>query len=281
MSAVTETRAVRKKTNGRTATNGSDGVPYQIERGYAHPLGSTPDEKGVNFSIFSQNATGVQLLLFDAHNSPEPIQVVNLHPWRNKTFHFWHVYVVGLKPGAHYAYRVDGPWDLSRGHRFNRNKVLVDPHALGNTTTLWKRGSGCGPEDNIATSMRSVVIDTKGYDWEGDQPINRPISETVIYEMHVGGFTRSKTAGVENPGTFRGLIEKIPYLKELGITAVELLPVFEYDEQETGGLGLDGQPLPNFWGYSTVGFFAPEAQYCVGAEEGSHLDEFRDMVKAL
>src|SRR5205823_3279071 len=139
----------------------------------------------------------------------------------------------------------------------------------------------CGPEDNIATSMRSVVIDTKGYDWEGDQPINRPMSETVIYEMHVGGFTRSKTARVEHPGTFRGVIEKIPYLQELGVTAVELLPAFEYDEQETGGLGLDGKPLPNFWGYSTVSFFAPEAQYCVGAEEGSHLNEFRDMVKAL
>src|SRR5712692_9126684 len=227
MSAITETKAVRKTRSRAPATNGSDGAPYQIDRGFPHPLGATADENGVNFSVFSQNGTGVQLLLFDAHNAPDPIQVVNLDPRRHKTFHFWHVYVRGLKPGAHYAYRVDGPWDLWHGHRFNRNKVLIDPYAKGNTMTLWRRGSGCGPEDNVATSMRSVVIDTKRYDWEGDRPINRPMAETIVYEVHVGGFTRSHTAGVKNPGTFRGIVEKIPYLRVLGVTAVELMPVFE------------------------------------------------------
>ena len=281
MSVATERKAVTRTTRSVPTTNGADGAPYQIQRGAPHPLGATPDDQGVNFSIFSQNATAVQLLLFDAHNSPVPVQVVNLTPRLNKTFHFWHVYVRGLKPGAHYAYRVDGPADLSQGHRFNRNKVLVEPYAKGNTTTLWSRGSACGPEDNVATSMRSVVIDTQRYDWEGDRPINRPMAETIVYEMHVGGFTRSHTAGVKNPGTFRGIVEKIPYLRELGVTAVELMPVFEYDSQETGGLGPDGKPLPNYWGYSTVGFFSPEEEYCVCAEEGGHLDEFRDLVKAL
>src|SRR5712692_9607206 len=165
MSAITETKAVRKTRSRAPATNGSDGAPYQIDRGFPHPLGATADENGVNFSVFSQNGTGVQLLLFDAHNAPDPIQVINLDPRRHKTFHFWHVYVRGLKPGTHYAYRVDGFQDLhSYGDRYNRNKVLLDPYARGNTNTLWNRAAACGPDDNLATSMRCVVIDTAGYD---------------------------------------------------------------------------------------------------------------------
>src|SRR5207237_8062760 len=128
----------------------------------------------------------------------------------------------------HYAYRVDGPRDLhGRGFRFNPNKVLIDPYARGNTTALWRRGDSCGPEDNVGSSMRSVVIDAESYDWDGDRPLARPAAATVVYEMHVGGFTRSPTSGVRHPGTFRGVIEKIPYLRELGVTAVELLPVHE------------------------------------------------------
>jgi glycogen operon protein len=222
----------------------------------------------------------VELLLFAAHDAPEPFQVIRLDPSVNKSFHFWHVFVRGLEAGAHYAYRVDGPFDPGAGHRFNKNKVLIDPYARGNTNSVWKRASACGPDDNIASSMRSVVIDTAGYDWEDDRPLNRPMQDTIIYEMHVRGFTQSPTSPVRHPGTFLGIIEKIPYLKDLGVTAVELLPVFDFDE--TAVLReVNGRSLANYWGYSTLGFFAPQSAYCVSPECGSHLREFRDMVKAL
>ncbi len=250
------------------------------EKGSSHPLGATIVPGGVNFSLFSGNATAIDLLLFASHDSPEPYQIITLDPTVNKTFHFWHVLVRGLEAGAHYAFRMDGPTDPATGHRFNRNKVLIDPCARGNTDTLWNRASACGPADNVATSMRSVVIDTGNYDWEGDEPLERPMADTIIYEMHARGFTRSPSSGVEHPGTFSGIIEKVPYLKELGVTAVELLPVFDFDE--TAVLReVDGRPVTNFWGYSTMSFFAPQSFFCVNPECGAHLREFRDMVKAL
>jgi glycogen operon protein len=219
-------------------------------------------------------------MLFSAHDSPEPYQTIRFDPYVNKTFHFWHAFVAGLKPGVHYAYRVDGPSFDASGQRFNRNKVLIDPYSRGNSNSLWDRGNACTPGDNVKTSMRSVVIDPSGYDWEGDKPLNRPMAETIVYEAHVRGFTRSPTAGVRHPGTFAGLIEKIPYLADLGITAVELLPVFDFDE--TAVLrSVDGKPLRNFWGYSTISYFAPQSSYCLRPEIGSHLREFRDLVKAM
>ena len=180
------------------------------------------------------------------------------------------MYVQGSAPRRHYAYRVDGPADLhGQGFRYNRNKVLIDPYALGNTNALWNRAEACGPDDNLATSMRSVVIDIADYDWEGDRPLDQPMNELVIYEMHVGGFTRHPSSGVAHPGTFSGVIEKIPYLKELGVTAVELLPVMEFDRKEVLRMKPDGSgPLTNYWGYSTVSFFAPESSYCVSPEQG-------------
>jgi glycogen operon protein len=258
-------------------------TPHRTEPGRPHPLGATVDPQGVNFSIFSRNATAVELLLFDPDDDLQPIQIVELDPHENRTFYFWHVYVRGLKPGAHYAYRVDGPEDIhGRGHRFNRKKVLVDPYALGNSTRHFERGDAVGPEDNLATSMRSVVIDVHDYDWEGDQPLGRPMRDMIIYEMHVAGFTRHASSGVEYPGTFSGVIEKIPYLKELGITAVELLPVMQYDSKEVLRMAPDGSgPLHNYWGYSTINFFAPEDSYCLNPEAGDHLRNFRNMVKAL
>ncbi|MGD0916801.1 MAG: glycogen debranching protein GlgX [Thermodesulfobacteriota bacterium] len=249
--------------------------------GSPHPLGTTIQNGGVNFAIFSQHATSVELLLFDKHDDPEPIQVIPLDMKVNKTFHFWHVFVEKLKPGMHYAYRIDGPHDLSRGHRFNENKVLIDPYSKGNTNNLWDRVRACGPEDNLDSSLRSVIPDSSTFDWEGDRPLNRPISESVIYEMHIGGFSKHRSSGVEHPGTFKGVIEKVPYLKELGVTAVELLPVFEFDDKEVLRIGADGKPLYNYWGYSTVSFFAPHKGYCLNPETGAHLNEFREMVKAL
>jgi glycogen operon protein len=253
---------------------------YAVEQGSSHPLGATPQPDGVNFSLFSGNATDIELLLFATHDAPQPFQIIRLDPYLNKTFHFWHVFVRGLPAGSHYAYRADGPFNPAAGHRFNSNKVLIDPYARGNTNTLWNRGLACGPDDNVATSMRSVVIDTSGYDWEGDRPLNRPMADTIIYEMHARGFTRSPSAGVAHPGTFAGIMEKIPYLVDLGVTAIELLPVFDFDETDVLRVE-NGHPLTNFWGYSTMGFFAPQSQFCVNPESGSHLREFRDMVKAL
>ena len=250
------------------------------EQGRPHPVGATVTATGVNFSLFSENATGVELLLFEECDSPQPFQTIQLDPFVNKTFHFWHVHVVGIGAGTHYAYRVDGPADVSAGHRFNRNKVLIDPYARGNTDSLWRRGDACTPEDNVETSMRSVAIDPTAYDWEGDQPLNRRAEDTIIYEVHAAGFTKSPTSGVSAPGKFAGLIEKIPHLKALGVTAVELLPVFDFDETAVLHV-VDGRPVTNYWGYSTVGFFAPHSAYCASPELGRHLDEFRDMVKAL
>ena len=253
---------------------------FETDVGAPHPLGATIRPDGVNFSLYSNRATGVELLLFDEHDSPQPTQTIPLIPSRNKTFHFWHIFVRGLKAGAHYALRVSGPSVPEAGLRYNRNKVLIDPYARGNTKTVWNRAEACNETDNVATSLRSVVIDPEDYDWEGDRPLNRPIEDTIIYEMHVRGFTNSPSSKVKHPGTFAGLIEKIPYLKDLGVTAVELMPVFDFDEKAPLRT-VDGKPLTNFWGYSTMGFFAPHSAYCVQPEEGLHLKEFRDAVKAL
>lgn len=252
-----------------------------IEPGRTHPLGATPDQGGVNFSLFSEHATSVELLIFDRPNDPYPSQTIELDPKINKTFHFWHIYVKGLKPGTGYAYRVDGPQDLhGSGHRFNKNKVLLDPYSKSNSHECWHREDALGDKDNVTTSMRSVVVDLDDYDWEGDHPLGKPISSSIIYEMHIGGFTKSPSSNCKYPGTFAGVIEKIPYLQELGITAVELLPIFDFDEQETLR-EVDGQALTNYWGYDPHSFFAPETSYCYSPEDRSPIKEFRDMVKAL
>ena len=253
-------------------------VSFGIEAGSPHPLGATPLPSGVNFSLASANATAVELLLFSAHDSPQPFQTIRFDPYTNKTFHLWHVLVRGLKPGAHYAYRVNGHSD-SPGQRFNPNKVLIDPYARDNSHFLWNRSDASTPENNVGRSMRSIVVDPSGYDWEGDKPLNRPMADTIIYETHIRGFTRSSTSNVRHPGTFSGLIEKIPYLKDLGITAVELLPIFDFDTTESAIAR--GEPLGNFWGYSTGGYFALQSTYCVESGSDGPLREFRDMVKAM
>lgn len=242
-----------------------------IEPGKPQPLGATPDRRGVNFSVFSQNAVSIELLLFKNSKSKEPFQTIKLDPQIHRTYHFWHVFVKGLKPGVLYAYRVDGPNDPYQGQIFNPKKLLVDPYSKGIDYTNWDRQTSLDSEDNLKTSLRSVVIDAQKYDWRGDKPINRSLENTIIYELHVGNFTRSKTAKTKNSGTFRGVIDKIPYLKSLGITAVELLPIFDFDS---------GDPK-NDWGYGSLGFFAPESSYCTEPDKASHLKDVRDMVRAL
>jgi glycogen operon protein len=256
-------------------------IRYTTDFGSPRPLGATPVAGGVNFSLFSRHATGVELLLFHAHDSPEPFQVIHLSAGENRTRYCWHVFVCGLQPGVHYAYRVSGPGEIAHGHRFNRDKVLIDPYARGITKALWRRDFAIDASNNVRASMRGVVVDAAGYDWEGDKPLGRGLRDTVIYEMHVRGFTQSPSSGATHPGTFPGVIEKIPYLQELGITAVELLPIFEFDRTDVLGHDLAGRPLVNYWGFSPIGFFAPESTYCVDAAHGSQLREFRDMVKAL
>ncbi|MBI4678717.1 MAG: glycogen debranching protein GlgX [Elusimicrobia bacterium] len=253
----------------------------ETSRGRPYPLGATPEDGGVNFSLFSRHAEGVDLLLFERPDSPEPAEVVSLDPEINRTFFCWHVFVRGLRPGSHYAYRVRGPQEPERGLRFDPDKVLIDPYGRAHTDALWDRAAACVPGSNLRSSMRSVVVDRGGYDWEGDRPLNRPLARTIIYEVHVGGFTRSASSGVTAPGAFRGVIEKIPYLKDLGVTALGLNPVAQFDGKTVLRKGPDGRALRDYWGCGALAFFAPHAGYCVLAEEGRHLEEFRDMVKAL
>jgi len=251
-----------------------------VSKGNSLPLGANFRDKEINFSLYSKHATAVTLLIFDNPDDARPSHEISLDPKINQTFHIWHIAVSGIKEGAGYAYRVDGPRETEKGHRFNPNKVVIDPYAKGISFERWNRGDACHQEDNVETSLRGVVINPDDYNWEGDKPLNTPMEESIIYEMHVAGFTKSPTSGVKNPGTFLGLIEKIPYLKSLGITAVELLPVFDFDDTESTGEH-NGEKLVNYWGYSTVGFFSPHHGYCVSKDKKSQLNEFRDMVKAF
>jgi isoamylase len=277
MTVQTQTKATPEKSKGKSAMTAPTG--FTIRAGEPHPLGSTVHPDGTNFSVFSQHALSMELLLFASETATEPMQIVPMTSEANKSFHFWHVFVEGVKPGQHYAYRVAGPDLSAQGLRFDPHKVLIDPYAFGNSMALWDRTAACTPGDNIATAMRSVVIDPLDYDWQGDRPLNRPMQDTVIYEMHVGGFTRAGNSGVARPGTFRAVIDKIPYLTSLGVTAVELLPVFQYDD--TQKWEHDERQLSNYWGYSTMAYFAPHPGYCEAPGEAAHLNEFRDMVKAL
>ncbi|HEY7290083.1 MAG TPA: glycogen debranching protein GlgX [Vicinamibacterales bacterium] len=255
-------------------------MKFDVEPGSAQPVGIAVYPEGVNFSLFSQWATEVVLLLFERPTDPEPSQIVRLNPFRHKTFHFWHVFVRGCGPGVSYAFRVDGPGDVAAGHRFNSNKILIAPYARGIHKQLWKRADATGAEDNLATSMRCAIVDLSKYDWEGDRPLKRPINETIVYEIHVGGFTRASSSGVQHAGTFAAIIEKIPYLLSLGVNAVELLPVCEFDDS-VSSVSPTGDVIRNYWGYSTVAFFSPHAGYCVDEDAAAHVNEFRDMVKAL
>jgi isoamylase len=249
-----------------------------VDRGRSFPLGATVLAEGVNFSVFSRQASRVDLLLFDDAAATHPARVVELDPRTHCTYHYWHVFVPGIRPGQIYAYRADGPFDRERGLRFEPTKALLDPY--GRAVVVpdgYSRHAASQYGEKNAIAMKSVVVDPDIYDWEGDAPLRRPFATTVIYEMHVAGFTRHPSSGVapERRGTYAGMIEKIPYLQDLGITAVELLPVFQFDRQ-------DCPPgLVNYWGYSPVSFFAPHAGYSSRKDPLGPVDEFRDLVKAL
>ena len=257
----------------RTISSTRDVAP-----GASAPLGATVLPGGVNFSVFSKHAVLLELLLFDDENATEPARIIPLRADQHRTYHYWHSFVPGLRPGQVYAYRAHGTFDPDRGLRFDADKVLVDPYGLVVAVPgMYDRWAAARPGDNVAVAMKSVVADPDRYDWEGDRPLERPFGETVIYELHVGGFTRHRSSDVatEKRGTYAGLIEKIPYLKDLGVTAVELLPVFQFDAQ-------DCPPgNTNYWGYAPVSVFAPHRAYSSQKNGLATLDEFRDMVKAL
>lgn len=248
------------------STRTESSIFKEYGEGKSYPLGAYCRDGGVNFSVFSSVATKMDLLLFRTRKAAKPFQVIELFKKENCEFGFWRVFVKDLKPNTYYAYRVYGP-DAKI-----TNKVLLDPYAKGVDTSLWNMEDALvqNDVDNVETSMRGCVLDTSGYDWEGVEKPHIPLKETIIYEMHVKGFTKSPSSGVQNSGTFSAIIEKIPYLKELGITAVELMPVMHFDETEN-----------NFWGYNSISFFAPHSAYCVSDEELQQLNEFKNMVKSL
>jgi isoamylase len=250
----------------------------QVARGSSAPLGARVMPTGVNFSLYSKYASRVELLLFDHEDQAEPSRIIDLDPVLHRTFHYWHCGIEGIGPGQVYGYRVHGPWQPELGLRFDGRNLLLDPYGLAVATPAGGAGlRGCSPDDDLATAMKSVVADPSLYDWEGDVPLQRPRAETVIYELHVKGFTCHPSAGLPpgTAGTFAGLIEKIPYLQDLGITAVELLPVFQFDPLDA--------PLgkTNYWGYSPISLFAPHRAYSSRQDPLGPLDEFRDLVKAL
>ena len=246
--------------------------------GKSYPLGATVHAEGVNFCIFSKDADYLELLFFDNADDEEPSSVIKLDKRVNRTFYYWHVFVLDIRPGQLYAYRAFGPYNREKGFLFEPDKILVDPYAKAIIQPqAFSRKAAIMPGNNCAQALKSAVIPEGEYDWEGDEPLNIPYSTSVIYEMHVKGFTMHPSSGVtdEKKGTFAGLIEKIPYLQQLGITAVELLPVHQFDEQDARG------GLTNYWGYTPINFFAPHFSYAYSRDPVGLVHEFKDMVKAL
>jgi glycogen operon protein len=267
-----------------------------VRAGVPLPIGTHEYEGGVNFAIFSRHASRVRLELFNLPADATPARVIDLDPVRNRTGDLWHVWVESLCPGQLYAYRMDGPYQPREGHRFNFHKLLLDPFAtaisqvpewdfglaLGYDPSAPERDLACSSVDDAGTTPKCLFTN-EDFQWEDDQPLRHPWSKTIIYETHVRGFTIQTNSGVKHPGTYRGLMEKIPYLQELGVTAVELMPVQEFNERQVTGINPHtAQPSRNYWGYDPVAFFAPKASYSsVGGLRGEQRLEFKEMVKAL
>jgi len=251
--------------------------------GRSAPLGASRSGDGVNFSLYARDATAVELCLFDTVDAAEPSACLPLNAEAHRSGHYWHGWVPGLAPGQHYGYRVHGPDAPSSGLRCDPRHLLLDPYgeALAVPRGYDRSQGQQRGERGWANAIKTVVADLDAYDWQGDRPLNRPAREAIIYELHVKGFTAHPSGGL-NPataGTYAGLIEKIPYLQDLGITAVELLPVFQFDPQDAPA------GLPNYWGYQPISFLVPHHGYSSAWRQDGDalavLDEFRDMVKAL
>jgi isoamylase len=258
-----------------------------IAAGHPLPLGVHLIPGGVRLSVFSRHASGVSLLIYASANDNSPCREVALDPVKNRTGDIWHVELEGVGAGLLYNWRVDGPWEPASGHRFNPRIALMDPYAQAVAGEYhWELGQSLnGSRQRLPENMlppKCLVVDNS-FDWGDDRRPKTALEDSVIYEMHVGGFTRHASSGTDSPGTFLGMMEKIDYLKNLGITAVELLPVHEFNEHELIRRNpLSGEKLKNYWGYSPVLFFAPNKEYAVGDQlSGAAVREFKTMVKAM
>ena len=250
-------------------------ITFPTASGNPEPLGTTQTTAGINFALFSRHATAVALVLAPRHGQPEEQVVIALDPHTNKTGDIWHIMVAELPGNTLYGYRISGPWEPhTTGHAFNSALILLDPHAREISSPAWAR-----PRPDLGSQPCCTLPDAS-YDWQGDRPLQTPLSDTIIYELHVRGFTIHPSAACRQPGTFQGITEKIDYLRQLGITAVELMPVTEFDENDCPFHNPEtGEQLKNFWGYNPLSFFAPKAAYAGNHTEPLHA--FRDMVKAL
>ncbi len=257
-----------------------------IREGKNYPLGASLTPEGVNFALYSQFARQVFLLLFDSPDGA-PTDVIEL---KERTKFIWHGLVQGIKAGQLYAYKVSGDYNPASGLRFNENKLLLDPYAKAltgkcrNVDNLLLAYDPLSPSkelvpdtrDNTWVMPKCIVVDD-WFDWREEEFVNLPLEELIIYEVHVKGFTAHPSSGVSQPGTYLGFIEKIPYLKDLGINAVEFLPVHEFYVDDF----LLNRGLTNYWGYNTIGFFAPESSYCTRRLPGCQVNEFKTLVREL
>jgi isoamylase len=266
-----------------------------IRSGMPLPLGARASGNGVNFAIFSRHATGVRLDFFDHPEDCVPARSILLDSARNKTGDIWHLWLEGIQPGQLYGFRFAGPYAPHEGHRFNPDKLVVDPYAtaialvpgcdflpcLGYDPSSPRKDLSRSEADDVATAPKGVVTHAH-FDWQGDQPLRHSLESTVIYELHVRGYTVHPSARVSFPGTYRGLVEKIPYLKDLGVTAIELMPVQEFNENHLLRRNPHtGERLKNYWGYDPLCFFAPKASYASVQEVGAQVLEFKEMVRTF
>ncbi|MEH6529987.1 MAG: glycogen debranching protein GlgX [Photobacterium frigidiphilum] len=246
--------------------------------GEASPLGATAKDNGVNFSLYSKDATKVTLHLFHHQHADAPFFSFELDPILHKRGHYWFMFVGNIGHGQVYAFQVNGPWQPDKGLRFDKDKVLIDPysHAVCFSQN-YSRQRAIDPGSNMDACMKSIVVDHRHFDWQESRAPSHSLTDTVIYEMHVGGFTKHPSSGVTDAkrGTFAGIIEKIPYLKELGITAVELMPVQQFDIHDAP------EGRQNYWGYSPINFFSVHAQYSVEQNPIAAIDEFKMLVREL
>ncbi len=290
--SMTESATAQNLANGfSTSPDGGE-----IQAGNPLPIGGTHQQgDGVNFVLFSRNATRVHLEFYQNADDSTPTRVIDLDPVRHRTGDIWHVWVRGIAAGQLYGYRIEGPYQPEEGHRFNPHKLLLDPYAraisgVKNWDFLAARGYDSSSKltdlsistaDDAGTTPKCIFT-RDHFDWELDSPLKHSASDTVIYETHVRGFTIHPSSGVAHPGTFIGLTEKIPYLQDLGVTAIELMPVLEFNENESQRLNpITGEKLKNYWGYNPVAYFAPKQSYSLDGSHWRQTVEFREMVKAF